>query len=119
MWTFVPPKPNELMPPSAGPSLLGPGSVRPLDLEGQLVERDVGVRLLEVEALRDWVVKAEGQDDLDEAGDPGGAFGVPDVRLDRADPAGAVGAAALAEDAPSAWSSTGSPGAVPVPCAST
>ena len=51
----------------------------------QLIQRDRGVRSLEVEALRDLAV-TESKDRLDQAGGAGGGLQMPDVRLRRADP---------------------------------
>src|SRR5215510_4040698 len=65
--------------------LVRPGLGRALYPQPQLAERDVRVRLLEVEA--GWYRPvADRERGLDEAGHAGRRLGVSDVGLDRADP---------------------------------
>ena len=85
----------------------GPGRQLRLHRERQLVERDVRVRLLEVQAGRDLPVP-ERERDLDQAGDAGGRFQVPDVGLHRAQGAAVARRAPLRQDAAQApWPRSG------------
>ncbi len=71
-------------PGAGGPLVVGPGDGPGGDLVRQGGRVDGGVEVLQVDVGRDGPV-LEAQDGLDQPGDPGGGFGVPDVRLDRAD----------------------------------
>ena len=54
--------------------------------KGRFVEFEPGMRLGRVQRGRDFLV-VQGEQDLDDAGHPGGVKRVSDVRLDRAEPA--------------------------------
>ncbi len=73
-----------------------PGAVLCLHLEVEPVQRNDGVRGLEVEAGGQFAV-AERQGSLEQARDAGGALQVADVGLGRADPQGPAGIASRAE----------------------
>ncbi len=83
-WALVPPKPKELTPARRGRSAV---VVQGVQLHGDLhgpAPIDVGTGLAEMQVGRQGLV-GQGQADLDQAGDPGGAFQVSEVGLDRAD----------------------------------
>ncbi|SCE52458.1 MULTISPECIES: hypothetical protein [unclassified Streptomyces] len=81
---------------AGGRRAVGPRAEFPLDAQVQLVEGDAGAGLLEVEAGGQLPV-FEGEDDFDEARDPGGTGEVTDVGLDGADGEGAVGGPVAAD----------------------
>ena len=62
----------------------------------QPVPGDVRRRVLEMQVLRQYFV-LEGQDDLDQARDPGGCLQMPDIRFHRPDQQRLAGVAAVAE----------------------
>ena len=95
---LVPPKPKELTPAVAGPSVSGQAS-SPRDPQREGIEVDVGVRAGEVEARGDRAV-VQGQGRLDQPGDAGRGLEVPDVGLHRAERAGTSRVASLAEHGP-------------------
>ena len=119
-WALVPPNPNELTPASLGPSGAGQGTRRCRDEQRQLVERDVRVGPVEVEARRDRAVGRAPAPTLISPAIPAAASRWPMLRLDRAQrgtsgrPAGRRRAR---RRAPSPRS--GRRGSVPVPWAST
>src|SRR5947209_10139457 len=75
----------------------GPGRKLALDVERKLIERDVRVRLREVEARRDHTV-VERERCLDQAGDSGRGFQVAQVGLDRAKSTASSWLASLGQD---------------------
>ena len=118
-WALVPPKPNELTPARAGPSVCGQGSSAVDHAQRQFVEGDVRVGLLEVQTRRNLAV-LDGQRHLDQPGDAGGRLQVADVRLDRADQASMPFGPVLPQDrAEGAGLDRDRPAGVPVPWAST
>ena len=88
--------PNALTPATRGLRHRRPRRLRARDLERQLGPGDRGIELRAVQARRNRAV-VQRERHLDQPGHAGGAFGVADVRLDRADEARAPAVAALAE----------------------
>ena len=87
-WKLVPPKPNALTPAtrSAGAAAQGRASV--WKANGLLSASQAGVGLVQVQGRRSDA-GVQGQRGLDQPGQPGGALGVPDLRLHRAQRAAA------------------------------
>ena len=73
---------------------VGPDISLALDPDGEFIERDVGIRLREMQARGNLPV-VECQCSLDQPGDPGRGFEVADVGLDRAQGTASVEVAAL------------------------
>ena len=116
---FVPLKPNELTPATARRGSAAGHGVRLVGTtSGRSRHVDVRIRTLQVQVRRNLVV-LQRQHDLDQAGDAGRGFEMPDVRLHRSDGQRPIGRRAARSTAPSARTSIGSPSDVPVPCAST
>ena len=81
---FVPPNPNDDTPARRGRSTAANPGLLGNDFQPQLVERDVRIRVLEVQVRRD-LPALHGQHRLDEPGDARRGLQMAEVRLDRAD----------------------------------